>query len=142
MGEANNCIRGSEGSFFDLNNYMSKKRLKNLVKGVEKKIRKLSRVRLNFQKKDGAEGAEDCPLTNFTENQKKNLNNINTPVIIFMDELDAIGARESTFGGPNKRGPSGGPGGFHSGGGHDETVQTVNQLLHEMDGFAAQTDSF
>jgi cell division protease FtsH len=41
------------------------------------------------------------------------------PSIIFIDEIDAIGARRS-------------PGGF---GGNDEREQTLNQLLSEMDGF-------
>jgi cell division protease FtsH len=43
------------------------------------------------------------------------------PCIIFIDELDAIGKARST-------------GGF---GGNDEREQTLNQLLTEMDGFAA-----
>ena len=44
-----------------------------------------------------------------------------TPAIIFIDEVDAIGA---------KRG-----GGAEGGGGHREADQTLNQLLVEMDGF-------
>ena len=44
-----------------------------------------------------------------------------TPCVIFIDELDSIGA---------KRGGSG------SGGGHDERIQTINALLAELDGFA------
>jgi cell division protease FtsH len=44
------------------------------------------------------------------------------PCIIFIDELDAIGKSRST-------------GGFY--GGNDEREQTLNQLLTEMDGFAA-----
>ncbi|MFO7653974.1 MAG: ATP-dependent zinc metalloprotease FtsH [Candidatus Krumholzibacteriia bacterium] len=44
-----------------------------------------------------------------------------SPCIIFIDELDALGKAR------------GGPGGF--GGGHDEREQTLNQLLAEMDGF-------
>lgn len=44
------------------------------------------------------------------------------PCIVFIDELDAIGK-------------SRGYGGVH--GSHDEREQTLNQLLHEMDGFDA-----
>ncbi|NET35965.1 MAG: ATP-dependent zinc metalloprotease FtsH [Cyanothece sp. SIO1E1] len=44
------------------------------------------------------------------------------PCIIFIDELDAIGKSRNT-------------GGFY--GGNDEREQTLNQLLTEMDGFAA-----
>ena len=44
------------------------------------------------------------------------------PCIIFIDELDAIGKSRSS-------------GGFY--GGNDEREQTLNQLLTEMDGFAA-----
>lgn len=44
------------------------------------------------------------------------------PCIIFIDELDAIGKSRAT-------------GGFY--GGNDEREQTLNQLLTEMDGFAA-----
>ena len=44
----------------------------------------------------------------------------NSPCIIFLDEIDAIG---------RKRGP-----GFVSGG-HDEREQTLNAILVEMDGF-------
>jgi cell division protease FtsH len=44
----------------------------------------------------------------------------NSPCIIFLDEVDAIG---------RKRGP-----GF-VGGGHDEREQTLNAILVEMDGF-------
>ena len=43
----------------------------------------------------------------------------NTPCIIFIDEIDAVG---------RKRGAG-------LGGGHDEREQTLNQLLAEMDGF-------
>ncbi|PID81153.1 MAG: hypothetical protein CR995_00645 [Clostridiales bacterium] len=49
------------------------------------------------------------------ENAKKN-----SPCIIFIDEIDAVG---------RKRGAG-------LGGGHDEREQTLNQLLVEMDGFA------
>ena len=45
----------------------------------------------------------------------------NAPAIIFIDEIDAVG---------RKRGSG-------MGGGHDEREQTLNQLLVEMDGFAA-----
>ncbi|MEA5464829.1 ATP-dependent zinc metalloprotease FtsH [Leptothoe sp. PORK10 BA2] len=44
------------------------------------------------------------------------------PCIVFIDELDAIGKSRSS-------------GGFY--GGNDEREQTLNQLLSEMDGFAA-----
>ncbi len=43
----------------------------------------------------------------------------NTPCIIFIDEIDAVGRRR----------------GAGLGGGHDEREQTLNQLLVEMDGF-------
>ena len=43
----------------------------------------------------------------------------NTPCIIFMDEIDAVGRHR----------------GAGLGGGHDEREQTLNQLLVEMDGF-------
>ncbi len=43
------------------------------------------------------------------------------PVIVFIDEIDAVGRRR----------------GAGMGGGHDEREQTLNQLLVEMDGFAA-----
>jgi cell division protease FtsH len=46
---------------------------------------------------------------------------LNTPAIIFIDEVDAVGG---------KRG-----GGSGGGGGHREADQTLNQLLVEMDGF-------
>lgn len=50
------------------------------------------------------------------ENAKKN-----APCIIFIDEIDAVGRHR----------------GAGLGGGHDEREQTLNQLLVEMDGFAA-----
>ena len=43
------------------------------------------------------------------------------PAIVFIDEIDAVGRRR----------------GAGMGGGHDEREQTLNQLLVEMDGFAA-----
>ena len=46
----------------------------------------------------------------------------NSPCIIFIDEIDAVGRQR-------------GAGGL--GGGHDEREQTLNQLLVEMDGFGA-----
>ena len=45
----------------------------------------------------------------------------NAPCIVFIDEIDAVARR---------RGPG-------MGGGHDEREQTLNQMLVEMDGFAA-----
>jgi cell division protease FtsH len=47
----------------------------------------------------------------------------NSPAIIFIDEIDAVGRQR----------------GAGLGGGHDEREQTLNQILGEMDGFA-QTD--
>lgn len=44
----------------------------------------------------------------------------NSPCIVFIDEIDAVGRRR----------------GAGVGGGHDEREQTLNQLLVEMDGFA------
>lgn len=47
-----------------------------------------------------------------------------TPAIIFIDEIDAIGRkRQESFGG-----------------GHDERANTLNQLLVEMDGFGTADD--
>ena len=45
----------------------------------------------------------------------------NSPGIVFIDEIDAVGRQRGTG----------------LGGGHDEREQTLNQLLVEMDGFAA-----
>ena len=45
----------------------------------------------------------------------------NSPAIIFIDEIDAVGRQR----------------GSGLGGGHDEREQTLNQLLVEMDGFTA-----
>jgi cell division protease FtsH len=45
----------------------------------------------------------------------------NSPCIIFLDEIDAVGRRR---------------GGGYSTGGHDEREQTLNAILVEMDGFA------
>ena len=45
----------------------------------------------------------------------------NAPAIVFIDEIDAVGRQR----------------GAGLGGGHDEREQTLNQLLVEMDGFAA-----
>lgn len=45
----------------------------------------------------------------------------NSPSIIFIDEIDAVGRQRGTG----------------LGGGHDEREQTLNQLLVEMDGFSA-----
>ena len=47
-----------------------------------------------------------------------------TPAIIFMDEIDAVGRHR----------------GAGLGGGHDEREQTLNQLLVEMDGFDPKTN--
>lgn len=48
----------------------------------------------------------------------------NSPAIIFIDEIDAVG---------RKRGSG-------MGGGHDEREQTLNQILVEMDGFETSTN--
>lgn len=48
----------------------------------------------------------------------------NSPAIIFVDEIDAVGQRR----------------GQGIGGGHDEREQTLNQLLVEMDGFDPKTN--
>ena len=45
----------------------------------------------------------------------------NSPAIVFIDEIDAVGRQRGTG----------------LGGGHDEREQTLNQLLVEMDGFGA-----
>ena len=54
----------------------------------------------------------------FTEAKKQ------TPAIVFMDEIDAVGRHR----------------GAGVGGGHDEREQTLNQLLVEMDGFDPKTN--
>ncbi len=48
----------------------------------------------------------------------------NTPCIVFIDEIDAVGRMRGTG----------------IGGGHDEREQTLNQLLTEMDGFDRETN--
>jgi cell division protease FtsH len=48
----------------------------------------------------------------------------NSPAIIFVDEIDAVGRHR----------------GSGMGGGHDEREQTLNQLLVEMDGFDVKTN--
>ncbi len=48
----------------------------------------------------------------------------NSPAIIFIDEIDAVGRHR----------------GAGVGGGHDEREQTLNQILTEMDGFEANTN--
>ena len=48
----------------------------------------------------------------------------NTPAILFVDEIDAVGRQRGTG----------------LGGGHDEREQTLNQLLVEMDGFDANVN--
>merc|ERR1719174_1698787 len=48
----------------------------------------------------------------------------NSPCIIFIDEIDAIGRQRA-----------GASGGGMGGGGNDEREQTLNQILTEMDGF-------
>ena len=48
----------------------------------------------------------------------------NSPAIIFIDEIDAVGRRR----------------GSGMGGGHDELEQTLNQILVEMDGFETGTN--
>jgi cell division protease FtsH len=48
----------------------------------------------------------------------------NSPCIIFLDEIDAVGRRR---------------GGGFSTGGHDEREQTLNAILVEMDGFTPTT---
>ncbi|MFW5888264.1 MAG: ATP-dependent zinc metalloprotease FtsH [Patescibacteria group bacterium] len=48
----------------------------------------------------------------------------NTPCIIFIDEIDAVGRKRGTG----------------MGGSHDEREQTLNQILGEMDGFDPETN--
>jgi len=48
----------------------------------------------------------------------------NTPCIVFVDEIDAVGRHR----------------GAGLGGGHDEREQTLNQILSEMDGFDTSTN--
>lgn len=48
----------------------------------------------------------------------------NAPCIVFIDEIDAVARRRGTG----------------MGGGHDEREQTLNQMLVEMDGFAANAE--
>ena len=48
----------------------------------------------------------------------------NTPCIVFVDEIDAVGRHR----------------GHGMGGGHDEREQTLNQILVEMDGFDTSTN--
>merc|ERR1719333_2027906 len=50
----------------------------------------------------------------------------NSPCIVFIDEIDAIGGARSGTGGMG-------------GGGNDEREQTLNQILTEMDGFDGNT---
>eukprot|EP00620_Florenciella_sp_RCC1587_P008720 CAMPEP_0182601024 /NCGR_PEP_ID=MMETSP1324-20130603/91275_1 /TAXON_ID=236786 /ORGANISM="Florenciella sp., Strain RCC1587" /LENGTH=541 /DNA_ID=CAMNT_0024818931 /DNA_START=47 /DNA_END=1669 /DNA_ORIENTATION=+ len=84
-----------------------------------------SRVRDIFEKAKKASGSEFVEMfvgvgasrvRDIFEKAKKN-----SPCIIFIDEIDAIG---------KKRGGNGG-----MGGGNDEQEQTLNQILTEMDGF-------
>merc|ERR1719158_2651855 len=50
----------------------------------------------------------------------------NSPCIVFIDEIDAIGRQRAGGGGMG-------------GGGNDEREQTLNQILTEMDGFQGNT---
>jgi len=59
-------------------------------------------------------GVEASRVRDLFEQAKKN-----SPCIVFIDEIDAVGRRR----------------GAGLGGGHDEREQTLNQLLVEMDGF-------
>ena len=54
----------------------------------------------------------------------------NAPCIVFIDEIDTIGKKRDSAAVGRQRGAG-------LGGGHDEREQTLNQLLVEMDGFAA-----
>lgn len=53
----------------------------------------------------------------------------NSPCIVFIDEIDAVGKKRSGSGG-----------GMGGGGGNDEREQTLNQILSEMDGFSKASD--
>lgn len=61
-------------------------------------------------------GVGDSRVRDLFEEAKKN-----APCIVFIDEIDAVARRRGTG----------------MGGGHDEREQTLNQMLVEMDGFAA-----
>jgi cell division protease FtsH len=63
-------------------------------------------------------GVGACRVRDLFEQAKQN-----SPCIIFMDEIDAVGRQR----------------GAGLGGGHDEREQTLNQLLVEMDGFDSKS---